>query len=61
MTAPCKDCDKRHSGCHSQCEKYRDWRKKMDDAMEKRQKAREAEPVLCRKVMRQVFKEMKRR
>ena len=22
-TAPCKDCEDRHSGCHSECEKYK--------------------------------------
>ena len=61
MTAPCKDCEKRESGCHSRCDLYKEWRAEMDKAAERRQKAREAEPVLCRKVMRQVFKEMKRR
>jgi hypothetical protein len=22
MTAPCKDCSKRHPNCHSECEEY---------------------------------------
>jgi hypothetical protein len=22
MNAPCKDCEKRHLGCHSKCEEY---------------------------------------
>lgn len=25
--SPCKDCVERHSGCHSECEKYGDWNK----------------------------------
>ena len=25
MICPCKDCDKRKVGCHSECNKYKDW------------------------------------
>lgn len=24
--SPCKDCSDRHPYCHSQCEKYKEWR-----------------------------------
>lgn len=23
--SPCKDCEERQSGCHSTCEKYKEW------------------------------------
>lgn len=23
--SPCKDCEERHSGCHSKCKKYGEW------------------------------------
>ena len=30
MVAPCKDCEKRHLGCHSSCEEYQEFRKAKD-------------------------------
>lgn len=27
---PCKDCEERRVGCHSDCEKYKTWRKVKD-------------------------------
>ena len=30
MNAPCKDCPDRHQGCHSECKKYKEYRKKQD-------------------------------
>ena len=26
MKAPCKDCAERQIGCHSACDKYREWK-----------------------------------
>ena len=28
---PCKDCEERRVGCHSDCEKYKKWRKAKDE------------------------------
>ena len=28
---PCHNCENRHIGCHAECEKYIDFRKKLDD------------------------------
>ena len=28
--APCKGCEERVLGCHDQCERYQDYRKKQD-------------------------------
>lgn len=30
-TPPCKGCEDRIIGCHAVCEKYQDFRKKLDD------------------------------
>lgn len=32
---PCKDCEKRYLGCHSECEQYLDWKKAHQDAKDK--------------------------
>lgn len=31
----CKDCKERHSGCHSECEKYKAFREKIDKTKKK--------------------------
>ena len=61
MTAPCRDCERREPGCHGSCPDYKGWREEMDRSMEARQKAREAEPMLCKQVVRQIYKSMRRR
>ena len=35
MTAPCKDCPDRHYKCHSECERYREFKKHCDDMRER--------------------------
>ncbi len=30
MKVPCKDCDKRYVGCHSECESYTEYRRWKD-------------------------------
>ena len=32
-TAPCKDCEDRHSGCHSECEKYKAFKEEQYDKL----------------------------
>lgn len=32
---PCKDCDKRHVGCHARCDDYLEWRNIRDEAKQK--------------------------
>ena len=39
MNAPCKDCSKRHHNCHSQCEDYKAYRAKIDNAFEEKSAA----------------------
>lgn len=43
--APCKDCEDRHFGCHSECEKYKLWQ---TERMEKNRKCREEKTKQCR-------------
>lgn len=39
--APCKDCDKRHIGCHSECGPYKEFRAAVDDISTKRREETE--------------------
>lgn len=59
MTAPCKDCDRRHPGCHSECEDYKTFRAEQDKVIEAKAKARNATPAIPKVVVRQIYKEMK--
>lgn len=36
IDSPCYKCESRTIGCHSNCEKYQEWRKFMDEANERR-------------------------
>lgn len=39
--SPCKECEERKSGCHSTCEKYKEYRESIDHI--KNEKKKEAE------------------
>lgn len=34
MNAPCRECKDRHSGCHSKCKLYLEWKAKHDKEKE---------------------------
>ena len=38
--APCKGCEERTLGCHAKCEEYIEYRKRLDEILEERQKVR---------------------
>lgn len=38
MNSPCKDCGSRYVGCHSDCEKYKDFRDEVDRNNDLKQK-----------------------
>jgi hypothetical protein len=42
-TAPCKDCEKRHDGCHGHCEDYKAVREWLDGVNALRRKEKERE------------------
>lgn len=72
MTAPCKGCKKRFSGCHSSCEDYIDYVGQNEADKEKIRKAREKSryktympeyefrKAINRKVEHKVFKQHKK-
>lgn len=31
INSPCYKCEKRHSGCHSECDEYAEYRAKLDE------------------------------
>lgn len=41
MKSPCKDCAERYVGCHSGCEKYKDFRQELDKQRTHINKAKE--------------------
>ena len=43
MSAPCKDCEFRHVGCHAECEVYKDWKK--DHEAELKKKSAQAKAI----------------
>lgn len=59
--APCKVCDRRRLGCHAECDDYKSWKAELAKVSEARVKEQEATPVICRKVVKQIWKEMKGR
>lgn len=59
MIAPCKDCVDRKLLCHGHCEKYQTWKAEQDAIVEERERQRKATPDLSRKVVRQIWKELK--
>lgn len=36
VKVPCKECQKRCLGCHSNCDEYKEYRNNMDDIRERR-------------------------
>ena len=42
MTAPCKDCQKRYSGCHSVCEDYIEYSKECERIRQQRNRESQA-------------------
>ena len=43
LSGPCKGCEDRFVGCHSQCEKYREFRNKCDEQLEIKNKQKALE------------------
>lgn len=37
-TPPCKDCNDRNPGCHGKCQRYADWKSKLEKVNEERRK-----------------------
>lgn len=46
MANPCKNCDRRHQNCWSECEDYKAWKEQTQAAKRALHKGREAENFL---------------
>lgn len=57
MNAPCKGCLDRHFNCHGTCHKYQQFKLENEKIAEQKEKERLATPSLCRKVVKQIWKE----
>ena len=58
-TAPCKDCLDREPHCHSNCPKYLEWKTEIDEQKVLRNREQAAIPLICRKVLRQIWREQR--
>ena len=43
--SPCKGCSDRYTACHDKCEKYKEWKSRLDE-VNKRRKEYEAKPFV---------------
>ena len=43
--SPCKGCEERHEACLGKCEKYKEWRKRLDE-VNKRRKEYNSKPFV---------------
>lgn len=46
-SVPCYGCDKRHVGCHSSCESYKEYQKKIAEQREAIRKKKDEEAILA--------------
>ena len=57
MGAPCKDCRDRCEKCHKTCSEYYLFKQERKRIAARKEKERVATPELCRKVVKQIWKE----
>lgn len=36
--SPCKDCKDRHPACHGSCDRYKEWKRRLEKVNEERRK-----------------------
>lgn len=58
--APCKDCFDRKFLCHCSCKKYKAFKEEIEKQAEAKRIENEGTPVLCRKVVKQIWREYKK-
>lgn len=54
----CKDCDKRHLGCHTQCETYKEQKKNFEETKAEWRKQKELENGLNTEQIKNVCRSM---
>jgi hypothetical protein len=57
----CKDCDKRHLHCHSECESYIQAKKELDERNEQIRKTKEQQNTITSYIVDEVRKNTKRK
>lgn len=60
MKAPCMNCEKRHFKCHGKCQDYQEFRSELDKRCEERAKKAVSTPDICKTVVKQIWKGMKK-
>ena len=53
---PCAGCDDREIGCHAKCERYKDWRRVMDERREEEHRRQESKGTLSEHAIRQMWR-----
>lgn len=61
MTAPCKDCQDRHEGCHGECERYKAYAAEREAINAKKREAASADGYLFAKIKKLNRTKRKRR
>lgn len=53
---PCKDCEDRHSGCHGKCQRFAEWRVKVDERREKERRFYQSNNTISEHHRRQIWR-----
>lgn len=57
---PCYGCTDRKLLCHGQCRPYKEFKDELERMSAEKAKKDSATPVICRKVVKQIWRSMKR-
>lgn len=52
LSAPCKDCEDRHEGCHAECERYKVYKNEREAAKKWLKEQSDADGVGCERGIR---------
>ena len=55
-SAPCKDCTERHPGCHSECEKYKEYSRERTEMCKRKSMDLEADIPMANMRIKQHWK-----
>jgi len=57
----CKECEKRHPGCHGHCEDYKEFRERCDEVNRNRTGSILADPLISTMVRKRAWRRIHRR
>ena len=55
----CQGCSERYVGCHGECEKYIEWRKKLDAKRKEEQLKTQSMSTVSETAMRKIWRDMR--